>query len=278
MRIRLIDTYEQIRRLRERSQPLSPETYRSYAEGVSPALYEKCLRDSASYDFTSQILPVLEDALFRRFDRVAAAHQALEEIAAFVPARAGELFADDFEASAVFYLGLCNGAGWATELEGKPAVLLGAEKIAELGWHDRDSMADLVCHETAHLFHSSLRKGMPPPPDSLRALYEEGFAVRVSQRLYREGCYAQNRGGWLSFCTENREAIRREFRDRLRSGNDTACFFGDWNTVMGFSDLGYFLGCEWMRQLEKRYSLREIALFDAETIEREALGFLYQEK
>lgn len=91
MRIRLIDTYEQIRRLRERSQPLSPETYRSYAEGVSPALYEKCLRDSASYDFTSQILPVLEDALFRRFDRVAAAHQALEEIAAFVPARAGEL-------------------------------------------------------------------------------------------------------------------------------------------------------------------------------------------
>jgi hypothetical protein len=58
----------------------------------------------------------------------------------------------------VIYVGLENGAGWVTTLQGKPAVLLGLESIAECGWTDPQTLAGLVAHELGHVIHQQWRR------------------------------------------------------------------------------------------------------------------------
>ena len=60
-------------------------------------------------------------------------------------------------------------------------------------------------------------------------------------------------------------------------GGSTSPFFGDWNTFMGQSNIGYFIGCEWLRQLEKKYTVQEIAVLPADLLEHELLAFLKAE-
>ena len=52
-------------------------------------------------------------------------------------------------------MGLCNGAGWATSLDGRDAVLLGIEKIIELNWQDESAMQALIFHEIGHIWHKT---------------------------------------------------------------------------------------------------------------------------
>lgn len=56
----------------------------------------------------------------------------------------GRLFENGVETDIILYLGLCNGAGWATSLDGRDAVLLGIEKIIELNWQDESAMQALI--------------------------------------------------------------------------------------------------------------------------------------
>ena len=70
-----------------------------------------------------------------------------------------DCFAHELEIDIVLYLGLCNAAGWVTNINGRDVILLGIEKILELSWYDEDSMYGLIYHElgtstisnTAHL-------------------------------------------------------------------------------------------------------------------------------
>ena len=67
----------------------------------------------------------------------------------------GRLFENGVETDIILYLGLCNGAGWATSLDGRDAVLLGIEKIIELNWQDESAMQALIFHEIGHIWHKT---------------------------------------------------------------------------------------------------------------------------
>ncbi len=43
---------------------------------------------------------------------------------------------------------------------------------------------------------------------------------------------------------------------------------------MGYSNLGYFLGCEWVRSLETRMSFTDIARLTSEELTRSLTAFL----
>ncbi len=274
MTIHIIDTFGKIDEYRRKNSAFSLDTYASYADAISPSLYQKCFDDAAEYDFATDVLPVINAALYQNFDRIASAHEALAKVASFLPDRIEKIFDVGPDITIIFYLGLCNGAGWATTLDGRNVILLGAEKISELGWQSLDSMADLICHEAAHLVHFALREGLPQPRTPIWQLYAEGFATRVSQLLYRDGFYHLDQNGWLDFCISHMAEISAEYLSRLEKQSNTAIFFGDWNKFMGQSNLGYFLGCEFILWLEKSYTVREAACLDANTIENKLLMFL----
>lgn len=274
MNIQVVATFQQIQNFQTQNPTFSLEAYRKYANEVSPSLYTKCLEDSSEYNFEAEVLPVLNSALYQNFERIEKAHQALQQIADFLPERVTKYFQGDLQVTILFYLGLCNGAGWATTLDKKPAILLGAEKIAELQWHNQDSMADLTCHELAHLIHYTFQSELLNLAKSIQQLYFEGFATRVAHKFYREGFYSQDQNGWLTFCQKNFALIRQIYLEKLRNQESTSCFFGDWNSLMGHSNLGYYLGCQWIRFMERKYSIQQIASLPGQTIEKEAYLFL----
>lgn len=50
-------------------------------------------------------------------------------------------------------------------------------------------------------------------------------------------------------------------------------FFGDWCSYQGRSDVGYFLGCQFVRHLAKKYTLKEIACMPLELLDEEFVSF-----
>lgn len=244
---------------------------RNYAKSVFPILPV----DTAGYDIEGQILPILHDALSNKFDRIRSAHENLSNCVVELQDKANGLFRMDMEITILYYLGLCNGAGWATKLDGKNAILLGAEKIAELGWHEPDTMCNLLGHELAHLIHFEMRKDLSRCHNlAIWQLYTEGFATRYSQLLYKKGLYSQNKNGWLNFCRCHLDEIKADYFRHLQSGEQTANFFGDWNSWNGVSDVGYYLGREWICELQKRYSNEELARLPTDLLENEIYMFL----
>lgn len=165
----------------------------------------------------------------------------------------------------VIYVGVGVGAGWATTYQGRPAVLLGLENIAECGWSSRSSLEGMLGHEIAHLVHRRRRRaaGLANGSGPLWQLYEEGYAQRCEHLvLGREGWHMScgiNPPDWLDWCRRNVGSLAREFLRRIDSGQQVADFFGHWFDVQGRRQCGYFLGHEVIRKLEQRMPLEDIA-------------------
>lgn len=275
MSIRIIDTYPDIMRFTHNGTQWCSISHRQYLDSISPELYALCTEDASSYQMEKQILPVIHRALFDQGERMRQAHRSLQSIdVQTIERHINELFDIELDVTIILYLGLCNGAGWATWLDKRQTILLGVEKIAELGWHAPERMHDLICHEIAHLILDFMRKNMPEMPAEIQQLYEEGFATRTSQLLYTEGFFHQDDGVWLSFCQEHIDKIKEEFYTRLQSNVSTAAFFGDWNLVMGQHDLGYYLGYDWIKQMQARYSIKEIAALSPDRLACELNTYL----
>ena len=79
--------------------------------------------------------------------------------------------------------------------------------------------------------------------------------------------YHQDKDGWLDWCRINRNHLFAEYLKRVKNGENTQQFFGDWNSFEGKSDIGYYLGGELIKYLSKDRSLSEIANLDMYTIE-----------
>ena len=173
-------------------------------------------------------------------------------------------FENGVETDIILYLGLCNGAGWATSLDGRDAVLLGIEKIIELNWQDESAMQALIFHEIGHIWHKTYGNLYPEArsegENSLAQLYQEGLAMVCEHILCQDDrYYHQNQNGWLDWCKENEAEIKREYLRRVDKNISTQDFFGDWCSYKNHSDVGYYLGCEFVKYLQRQYSLVDIA-------------------
>ena len=99
--------------------------------------------------------------------------------------------------------------------------------------------------------------------------------MRCEQRLCgEERFYHQDKGGWLRWCEGHAPAIRAEYLRRLLADESTQDFFGDWCAWQGYSDVGYYLGCEFIRWMEGRYSFREIASLPPEAVAAQLQEYL----
>lgn len=89
---------------------------------------------------------------------------------------------------------------------------------------------------------------------------QEGIAMVCEQNLNGdEAFYHQDANGWLAWCQEQEKMIRNEYLCRLECNESTQDFFGDWCEFYGYSDVGYYLGCRFVRWMMKESDLREIA-------------------
>ena len=189
---------------------------------------------------------------------------------------ASEKLGENIDVSIVLYLGLCNGAGWATEVNGQKVILLGIEKIVELDWCSETALKGLIYHELGHVFHYKHRLLKDELNNckerSLFQLYTEGFAMYVEQLLCGDSeFYHQNTNGWLDWCKNNQKRMYQLFLTKLNNNESTQDFFGDWNSIEGKSDVGYYLGCELVKHLSLQYSLKELANLNLTTIQNALL-------
>ena len=238
------------------------DLWRKYAEGISKELPTKCENDAKGYNFEKEVLPVVESALSE--EKIDFISRNFKLVIDTLNNNLTKLFEKEPDINIILYLGLCNGAGWATTLDNKNTVLLGIEKIIELNWCDEQNLSGLILHEIGHLWHklngNFNLSGFTKRKKSIEQLYCEGVAMVCEQILCGDdGFYHQDKNGWLNWCYENENDIKREFLNRLDKGESVQDFFGDWHLYKGYSDVGYFLGSQFIRYLMKTHSLKEIA-------------------
>ena len=258
--MKIINTCDKIKSVF--SDGFSLELWRKYAEEISKELPSKCEKDAKEYDFNKDVLPVLENALNE--EKIDFVSRNFKFVIDTLNDNLSKLFDTEPDINIILYLGLCNGAGWATTLDGKNTVLLGIEKIIELNWGDETNMRALILHEIGHLWHK-LNGNLHIPEYTKRRkgiaqLYCEGVAMVCEHILCGDNdFYHQDNDGWLDWCYKNGDQIKREYLRRLDKKESVQDFFGDWCSYNGYSDVGYFLGCRFIEHLMKTYSLKEIA-------------------
>ena len=71
--------------------------------------------------------------------------------------------------------------------------------------------------------------------------------------------YHQNQNGWLDWCKENEAEIKREYLRRVDKKYQHAGFLRGLVQLQNHSDVGYYLGCEFVKHLQRQYSLVDIA-------------------
>lgn len=257
--MKIINTCEQVKLVFENGFDL--ENWRKYAAEISKELPSKCEKDAQSYNFEKDIMPVISSALNE--EKIDLVDRNFKKIIGKLNKNLEKLFKTEPDINIILYLGLCNAAGWATTVDGKDTVLLGIEKIIELDWGDETNMQALILHEIGHLWHKL--NGNLYLPDftvrrkSIQQLYQEGVAMVCEQILCDSEFYHQDKDGWLDWCYENENDIKREYLRRLDKKESVQDFFGDWCSYNGHSDVGYFLGCRFVRYLMGSRSLNEIA-------------------
>lgn len=272
--MQIINTCDKIKALFQNGFNMS--VWRKYAAEISKELPSKCENDAKDYDFGKDVLPVLETALNK--EKIDFLSKSFQSVIDTLNDNLIKLFDKEPDINIILYLGLCNGAGWATTLDGKNTVLLGIEKIIELDWGDETNMRALILHEIGHLWHKM--NGHLYIPDftkrrkAIQQLYQEGVAMVCEHILCGDDdFYHQDKDGWLDWCKKNEKEIKREYLRRLDANESVQDFFGDWCSYNGYSDVGYYLGCCFVEHLMKSHSLKEIASLNYKTINKGFIEF-----
>ncbi len=259
----IINTCDKIKALFSNGFDMS--VWRKYAGEISKELPSKCENDAKEYDFNKSVLPVLETALNE--EKINFVSRNFQIVIDTLNENLSKLFDKEPDINIILYLGLCNGAGWATTLDGKNTVLLGIEKIIELNWGDEANMRALILHEIGHLWHKMNGKLYIPDftkrRKAIQQLYQEGVAMVCEHILCGDDdFYHQDKDGWLEWCRKNEAEIKKEYLRRIEAKISVQDFFGDWCSYNGYSDVGYYLGCRFVEYLMKSHSLKEIAVMN----------------
>ncbi|MCL2573675.1 MAG: hypothetical protein FWE34_03880 [Defluviitaleaceae bacterium] len=271
--MRIINTYPDLILMYDKMNGIfCMKLWQDYAYGISKSMPIKIREDSKGYDFDRQVLPILTQAINNR-DALNMAHNSFVAVTKNIEERLLQVFQAGLDVDIIFYLGLCNGAGWATELDGKSAILLGVEKMVELNWCDERRMIGLIHHELGHILHNIKGSGLYEPKSqhesSVWQLYQEGVAMHCENLLCSDfESYHQSVDDWLDWCNDNKRDILLEYKRRIDANEDAQGFFGDWVQWRGRSNLGYYLGHEFVKSLAQKYSISKLLnLTIDETIE-----------
>ena len=235
------------------------EKWKTYADAAVPGLKEICLEDlretmNAGYSWQEHCLPVL-NAVMRDTAKREKAMESFRCVTDRLDEKIIRRFRRTVNADIILYLGLCNGAGWVTTINGTRSVLLGIEKIMELDWCDTDAMTGLIVHELGHVYQDQygvLHREFKSMPDRfLWKLFTEGIAMVFEQEIAGDpGYFHQDRQGWKQWCDNHVKRIAQSFsRDLESMSQENQRYFGDWVSFDGHSDTGYYLGARFVRFL-----------------------------
>jgi len=231
-----------------------------------PDLLQKQLDDYASpqEDWRLTAAERIFPALPGRLSAMLTAHDNLLNICNDIYGNAQQTIGFKNDLVCVLYVGLGCGAGWATEYDGKPAILFGLENIAEEGWQEQATLEGLMAHELGHLVHFEWRKQVEGPDEEANwwQLYTEGFAqfcegVILGKPSWHMQSVPEEQ--WQNWCRDNLNWLASEFLRRIDQGEDMRPFFGSWFNLRGQKQTGYFLGYELIKRLHEQMSLHEIA-------------------
>lgn len=187
--------------------------------------------DSGSYTYEDDILPILNRVQGHPFLEML--HTSFVRVTKGLNQRIIDCFAHELEIDIVLYLGLCNAAGWVTNINGRDVILLGIEKILELSWYDEDSMYGLIYHELGHIYHKQYgafeQEGRNQSQNFIWQLFTEGIAMYFEQLLMNDlSYYHQNKDGWKNWCDAHFQQILIDFQADLPVMNRfNQRYFGD---------------------------------------------------
>ncbi|MCK8061569.1 MULTISPECIES: hypothetical protein [unclassified Fusibacter] len=279
--MRIIDTMDGIEAMASaydgNSDNLLP-LWKTYMENM-PKIRDLCESDLEEGDL-ERVVPIMHEALTVKLPAMREAHVNFKKAVFKIETAFHELCGGKEDTALYYYMGLANAAGWAAMIDGEGAMLIGAAKIAELGWQGEDQMLGLVSHELAHDAHRILRgESISKDFDTMEdtwawRLYIEGFAQKNQQLLQGNGDYHQDDGEWLDYCRRNLDRLKNVYKERLVEGKSAQDFYGDWTKFEGVADLGYYLGAVWVSALQERYTNEQIARFELDKIKSEVYDFL----
>ncbi|MGN1370128.1 MAG: hypothetical protein ACI4WX_14760 [Aristaeellaceae bacterium] len=274
--MRIIDCYADMLTSYE-GNAFSFEKWRVYIDTALPGIASLIVSDtkqslaSGGVSWESDILPVL-NAVAQNTALRERAHDSFCSVTKHLSQRVQERFGRNLDVDVILYLGLCNGAGWVTEHQGRRVILLGIEKIMELHWCSPDDLRGLIYHELGHAYQAQygvLKRIFDRSADMfLGQLFTEGIAMYFEQELVGDpDYYHQDRNGWKGWCAAHLAQIKADFgRDLQTMTYATQRYFGDWVEYDGHGDVGYYLGCCFVRFILRAEKFDALIGFDIDRV------------
>jgi len=265
--IKLIDTYSQIDTLFE-NEIFNLEKWELYMNSMYANSANILINDmneylsSGKYDYENAILPIINAV--NKHPGLERLHSSFHKVTDRINERIIDCFGKELDIDIVLYIGLCNGAGWVTNMNGKDVILLGVEKILELNWQDEASMYGLIYHELGHVYHNQYglfkQTGDSNEKNFVWQLFTEGIAMYFEQVLVNDfDYYHQNKNGWKIWCDNHFQQIVTDFfTDLPMMTRFNQKYFGDWVNYCGRGDVGYYLGTKWVQYLCNKYQLEQL--------------------
>ena len=275
--MRIIDITDGIEKL-YKNGCFDLELWKSFMSRKLPAAVPLCIDDmkdglSNGLSWENDYLPVL-NGLITHTDIIDTAHRSFETVTNGLEQKIAKRFGRVPNADIILYPGLCNGAGWVTEIDNKTVVLLGIEKIVELNWCGVDDMTGLIYHELGHVYQKRfgvLERELNESENSfLWQLFTEGVAMAFEQELVGDAEYFhQDKDCWKAWCDENEKKIALAFmQDLPKMTGSNQRYFGDWVSFEGHWDTGYYLGARLVRKMMKQTDFDEIINYDIDDVKK----------
>ncbi|MBQ7921921.1 MAG: hypothetical protein IJ325_05000 [Clostridia bacterium] len=280
--IRIIDTFSQIDSLFDNGtfNLVMWEKYMNFIYERSADIFKDDLKeclDSGNYIFEKDILPIINAV--HGHTALEAMHISFQKVTNGLNERIIDCFEHELDADIVLYLGLCNAAGWVTNIHGRDVILLGMEKILELNWYDEDSMYGLIYHELGHVYHKQYgildQSCDNSSQNFVWQLFTEGIAMYFEQVLIHDlNYYHQDKNGWLNWCDDHFKQILSDFYSDLPTMTRfDQRYFGDWANYCGRGDVGYYLGAKFVQYLCGKHSFAQLIRLQIDDIYQEFLTF-----
>lgn len=274
--MKIIDTYPLLLDAFE-DKAFQFDKWEKYVNSVYPnvasifiADMKKCIA-TGEVSWENNYLPVL-NMVVHNDELRNLAYESFCRATAGLDQKVNETFGKSLDVDIVIYLGLCNGAGWVKQYNGRTIVFLGIEKIMELNWCSIDDMYGLIYHELGHVYHKQYgileRKFENDAQTFLWQLFKEGIAMYFEQKLVGDpDYYHEDKNGWKAWCDKHFEDIKRDFTCDLKTMTfATQRYFGDWVSYQGHSDVGYYLGCRFVHFVLSMYEFDDIISFDIDKV------------